>query len=104
MSNVNVNYSLQDIGGNTALMIAIKNGKKCRNKIIDEMISKSVDCINYTDVTGKTALHHAVIYKHNIIKKLLDFGANKNIVDRTGKTALMYAMDKKNKEFISLLS
>ena len=50
---------------------------------------------NLQDVNGNTALHYAVKYNHiRIIKKLLQYGAKKNIVDKIHKkTPVMLADD-----------
>ena len=50
---------------------------------------------NLQDVNGNTALHYAVKYNHvRIIKKLLQYGAKRNIVDKIhNKTPVMLADD-----------
>ena len=51
---------------------------------------------NKRDVNGNTALHYAVKYEHpRIVKKLLQCGANKNLIEKIHKkSAVMMAEDK----------
>ena len=50
---------------------------------------------NIKDINGNTALHYAVKYCHSlIVKKLLQNGANKNIINKIQKkTSVMLAED-----------
>ena len=56
------------------------------------------------DIYGRTALHNAARDgKVEVVKQLLDFGANKNAMGKRGETPLTLAKDKRNDEVVELL-
>ncbi len=76
----------------TALILAVNN--KNIEKI-KELVNRDVD-INVADPkTGGTALHHAVFIDNptEVIKLLLELGADSTIKDLSGKTPLDYAKE-----------
>jgi len=60
--------------------------------------------INHTDKFGFTALMHAVINGNkDVVKYLLDHGANISIKNNRGQTAAFFAINSSNKDIIKLL-
>lgn len=74
------------------LMIASSLG----NKILVSFLIKRVTNINEVNLMdGRTALHLATLNGHNdIVKMLLDNGADPNILDQSGRTAFQIASQK----------
>jgi uncharacterized protein len=67
-------------------------------------LSNDKSSIDSTEYQGKSALHFAVIRERaDIVKLLIEIGANIEIKDNKGKTALDYAIKQDNDEIIQLL-
>ncbi len=94
---------ITDIDGFTPLMICIQN---VRIEMIDFLLTQNTD-INKKNVLGNTALFYAVYFSKNqtdIIKKLLEHGADMNIPNKSGVTPLSLAnsmANEKVKEFLN---
>lgn len=70
---------------------------------VQELIAANVN-LNHQDEYGYTPLIWAVNYsQYDIVKLLLDAGADKDITDAWKNNALYWANYYKNKEIISLL-
>jgi ankyrin repeat protein len=75
-------------------------------KCVEDLINNNRETliINTKDDNGLTALHWAVIGKHaEIVKILLENGADKTIQSKKGETALDIAIEKKNSGIVDLL-
>lgn len=84
----------------TALMACVF---KSEFLLVDELIKKSVN-LDLTDGNGITALMLAVQFKNvEMVKKLLNAGANKQLKCKQNKTAFEYAVFSNNEEIINLL-
>lgn len=60
--------------------------------------------LDYSGKDGKTALIIASINGYeDIVRKLLEYGANANIIDLQGKTALDYAVLHRHQSIVQLL-
>lgn len=70
-------------------------------EMIDELMNKGAD-INCQDDQGKTALHMAVVHagNENVVKRLLDRGANKYVQDIFGKEPVRYTRSSKIREIL----
>ena len=104
---------LDDILANTRLLelVMVACGKvliasPSNDSLIDLLRSKNIS-VNSTDEYGMTAMHYAVqnfyIYRDetlNLVKKLLDCGANLEAADRKGETPYTIAMRHGSKEMI----
>jgi ankyrin repeat protein len=66
--------------------------------------NNNINPIDRQNIHGFTALMTAAKNGHiEIVKVLLQHGANPNITDNSNKTAYMYALDTNNSELINLL-
>ena len=73
--------------------------------IVQYLIENGYCDINDYDDLGNTALIIATKYeKVDVLRVLIELGANKNLTDDTGKTAYDYAVETGNQEIIDLLS
>src|SRR3990167_1856292 len=104
---------LDDILSNKRLLelVMVACGKvliatKSNDSLIDLLRSKGIN-VNSADEYGMTALHYAVqnfyIYRDeplNLIKKLLDCGANVELADQKGETPYAIAMKHGSKEMV----
>ena len=73
--------------------------------IVDYLIENGYCDINGYDGLGNNALIVATKYeKVDILKVLVELGADKNLTDDLGKTAYDYAIETGNQEIIDLLS
>lgn len=104
---------LDDILANKRLLelVMVACGKvlivtKSNDSLIDLLRSKGIN-VNSADEYGMTALHYAVqnfyIYRDeplNLIKKLLDCGANVELADQKGETPYAIAMKHGSKEMV----
>lgn len=81
-----------DIHGNNLIFDAIANGSE---NIINKIAQiKEVD-LNQINHEGHTVLHKDIILKNNsLAMKLLEYGADPTIIDKTGKNFLFYAVSK----------
>jgi len=69
------------------------------------IIKNNINPIDKQNIHGFTALMVAAKNGHiEIVKILLQSGANPNITDNSNKTAYMYALDTNNTELINLLT
>ena len=76
---------------------------KSEFQLVDELIKKSVN-LDLTDVNGITALMLGVQFKNvEMVKKLVNAGANKALKSKQEKTAFEYAVFSNNEEIINLL-
>jgi ankyrin repeat protein len=61
--------------------------------------------MNKTNEAGDTALNAAIVYGYNdIVKFLIEKGADKYIKNKEGKAALDVAKDNQNQEAIKILT
>ena len=87
-----INLLLQrniNIDNKTSLLISsiLLKDKQMLNFLLEKNIA-----INVRDISGRTALHHAIASKDiDTIKLLIDRGANLNAKDNSGMTPLYYA-------------
>jgi len=73
-----------------AILLADSMYAKQCNENIRDLVNNGVD-LNEQDADGKTPLHIAVMHNNfDIVKQLLDAGANIKIEDKQGQTALSY--------------
>lgn len=89
--------NMQDLYGNTALIIACRSSNTtCSENIVQMLIGAGVD-LNLVDKNGMTALMFACLQSktsstENTVKMLVDAGANLNLKNYGGHmTALMFA-------------
>ncbi len=60
--------------------------------------------VNCANTNGKTALIYAAYYgKTEVVKLLMDGGANKTMKDKWGETALDYALQRNHPSVVALL-
>lgn len=84
----------------TALMACVM---KNEFQLVDELFLKKVN-LDLTDANGITALMLAVQFKNvEMVKKLVNAGANKGIKCNQNKTAFEYAVFSNSEEIINLL-
>ncbi len=77
--------------GHTALHWAAESG--C-TEAAGALLDKDPDIIDAFDVYGETPLIYAIKYKRSeMVKFLIERGANRDAIDRTGKTALWIATE-----------
>ena len=62
---------------------------------VDKFISCRLVDVNSETLSGKTALHYALMGTHEVIKMLLDAGADPNKKDKRGQTPLFLACTQK---------
>ena len=96
-----IDYNPKDTYGKTPLEVAIQLGyRECVQVFINH---QSFD-INVQDDNGRTALHYAVEYdKPNIVKQLLNGGADSNITDKNDETLKDYAIKRARYTCVQLL-
>lgn len=69
-----------------------------------EGVKELLDCVNFKDIDGRTALHVAACQGNtHVLRLLLDGGAQINAKDRWGSTPLADAIYYKNNDVIKLL-
>jgi ankyrin repeat protein len=82
----------QDKAGMTPLHIAAVYGWAV---YVEDMLTRCPDVIDVTNRGGKTALHDAVERKHiDVVRVLIEYGADIDLKDNEGKTALTWAAEK----------
>jgi ankyrin repeat protein len=90
--------------GKTPVMKLIQDIRDSEGSKLENFLEKNRDQypdLDLQDTEGNTALIIAVkSMKINIVKQLLEYGANTNIQDRTLSTALMYAAELGNCELV----
>lgn len=81
-------------------------GAQNNNSVIDLLVKRGIS-VNSVDEEGMTALHYAAnnfyVYRAeplNLVKKLLDCGANVEAVDKNGRTPLTLATEQSRKETV----
>ncbi|AHI07202.1 ankyrin repeat domain protein [Bdellovibrio bacteriovorus W] len=100
------NFKIYNRYGGTALIPACERGHV---EVVKELLKTDID-INHKNKLGWTALLEAVILgtggqKHQeIVKLLVDAGADKTIADNEGVTALEHAKKRNLKEMVAILS
>jgi ankyrin repeat protein len=94
LDDARTDVNLQDNGGLTALMIAVRySSRDSIENIIKMFIDDARMDVDLQDNEGSTALMNASRRSHtNIVKMLIDVGANVNLQDNEGETALMIAI------------
>ncbi|ETI70294.1 ankyrin repeat domain-containing protein [Neobacillus vireti] len=91
----------KDNEGNNILYSAAMNGRK---DIVDYLLLESKEGLNDKNDMGKTALIIAAEYGYtDIVKMLLNNGADPSLKSNEGKTALEYALHWNHEEIIKLL-
>lgn len=75
------------------LMLAVKGGSQRHNKCLAALLSHGAD-VNARDNSGKTALHYAIEHSNfhgytNLIRDLLEAGADPNNKDKSGDFPLL---------------
>lgn len=88
-----VNVGEQDARGHSPLMIAILSAYMGKEFGISKLLEKcSVKDINLQDSEGKTALMHALLCREfDTARRLLEKGADPQIMDCRGRSALYWA-------------
>lgn len=91
---------------NTTLIKAVIN--KDYHNVIKAVKDCSVNDVNAVDSQGCTALHYACMFAglqvgRDIVKVLLNAGADAAIIDNDGNQALFYASDSISDDVVSLL-
>ncbi|KAJ6227430.1 leucine-rich repeat [Anaeramoeba flamelloides] len=95
------NYNSMDFKGNTVLHVAASNGL---SRIVIILCNLENLLINITDSKGKTAILKASRNGyHEIVKHLLNFGADPNILDNNRQSALDLARIYEQTKCINLL-
>jgi ankyrin repeat protein len=102
-------FNVINTNGELPMVLAVRKGSKT---ILDALISKKAD-VNVANATGCTPLMEAVAccnnhdfvdpFRLNLLKFLLQCGANVNTRTRCGNTALKIALFYNNQEVIKLL-
>jgi len=86
----NIDFSLKDIEGKTALLLAAKMRDY---EVIEQLLywPSAQANIDNPDNTGKTALHYACLLGHpKMAQKLIEHGSSTQTKDKLGCTPLMY--------------
>ena len=92
----------KDLKGNTIITAAVIN---MRDELLDFLIKEVPDLINEQNHDGKTALMYASEYGGTeMVKSLLNAGADSSIKDKEKKTAVLLAKEWEHKEIIKLLN
>ncbi|KAL8780135.1 MAG: hypothetical protein Q9213_006619 [Squamulea squamosa] len=91
----------RDLDGCTVLSIAAKAGSSIS---IRNLLEQNAVDLNATDRTGNSALMHAAMKdQHEIVRQLLDAGANPSMKDQDGGTALLRAIDRGNTAVVEIM-
>lgn len=105
--NPNVKYATGAINKLNAVTMGPGAYKAEQLRIIKMLVNAGIEVNLQDKYQGRTPLHNAATYSAQIVKVLLEHGADKNIKDKRGKTPLDRAreinMRNKNKEIIELL-
>jgi len=97
------NVKICDANGNTALHIACSRNGPEAVQIIEKLVSSGAE-LNNVNKWKRTALHECVISNNiNGAKMILEFGANKEVIDSDGRTAGELACSRNSIEMIELL-
>ena len=92
----------KDLKGNNIITAAVIN---MRDELLDVLIKEVPNLINEQNHDGKTALMYASEYGGTeMVKSLLNAGADPSIKDKENKTAVLLAKEWKHKEIIKLLN
>lgn len=93
LKNENVDLNARNKYGNTALHVACNSIYSINNEIVKLLLKYPLD-INAKGLDDYTALLYAIGKRDkNVVKILIDNGADVNIPDKYGKTPLMEATD-----------
>ena len=96
--------NIKDNIGRTPLMVAI-NKRLPEFHIIEALVKEGADVNEVNDHYASTPLISAIKSgNENVVKLLLNNGANKDIMDASGKTATDYARESQNLEIDYLVS
>jgi ankyrin repeat protein len=83
------------------LLVAVENGDLER---LMELIEKGADALGIKTDEGYTLLHWASYYGHkDIVKYLIEIGANVNTTSIDGKTPIYWAKQNGHREVVDLL-
>jgi ankyrin repeat protein len=98
---INHNAKLDyDSKNGTALMACVVKGEI---QLVDELLKNKAN-LDLTDENGITALMYAVQFRNvEMVKKLVNAGADKMLKCKQNKTAFEYAVFSNNEEIIGLL-
>src|SRR5579883_1695540 len=91
----------QDIEGNTAILLSIKNVFKYSNELF-EYLEQNIDKINFQDSNGISCLMIFSIYNFSaeFIKYLIKNNAKTILEDKFNRNAFSYASIPSNKKFL----
>jgi len=90
---------LKDISNGSKVWFASRNVRTCKIALESGLFD-----VNMQNKNGKTALDYVLGREdYNIVKLLLDNGANVNMQNKYGYTALMYAVDREDYNTVKLL-
>lgn len=96
------NTLIEDINGDTALQLAIRNG--CISAALTIIEIDAVSSFEFYNKYGQTALHIAALTNNaNVVAALIDRGVNPNIKNKDGCTALDLATEKNYQSVINIL-
>ena len=101
--NYNANCNIQRNDGNSVLHLAMKEGKiNFVNILLDNKANPNL----VNNIDNQTPFHLAIINKvdQDILLKLKENGANRNIKDKFNKTPFDYAIETKDNNYILLFN
>ena len=102
--NHHADINAQDGNGETALILASKNK---HTQIVTELINHNAN-VNFQDWFGNTALHSVLLEEVtdaaiDIVKLLLSYFTNLEIVNEKNKSVINLAKESQNQEIIDLI-
>lgn len=98
------NINTQDVNGTTALMYAANSENVVCDSVANLLLSNKNIVINIPDEQGNTVLMRAVEKdKMDLTAKLIDRGADPNLLNNVGDSSLKIAMSKENQDMVLLL-
>ena len=101
--NYNANCNIQRNDGNSVLHLAIKEGKI---NFVNILLGNKANPNLVNNIDNQTPFHLAIINKvdEDILLKLKENGANRNIKDKFNKTPFDYAIEIKDNNYILLFN